>query len=147
MLTRSVPSLLPELANMDRLMDAFFAAPGAPAQRAPFPALNVWEDERALHVEAELPGYAMSDLEISTLGNELTIAGSRKQTQPENVQYHRRERRAGGAAGFKRVLQIGGWGVPVNPENVRATLAGGVLRVTLPKAEAAKARKIEIKAA
>ena len=148
MLTRSVPNVLPELANMDRLVDAFFASPGALAQReAPFPALNVWEDEQALHVEAELPGYTMGDLEIATLGNELTIAGSRGEpplTHPENVQFHRRERRAGGAAGFKRALRIG---VPVNTDLVRATLAGGVLTVTLPKAEAAKPRKIEVKAA
>jgi len=136
----------PEVAfpSMETLMDTFLAGTATRPGATTFPAINVWEDEQALHVEAELPGYSMSDVDITTLGNELTIAGSRRGATPDNVHFRRRERDAGGAAGFKRTLRIG---VPIDTEKVKATLVSGVLTVTLPKAEAAKPRKIEIRGA
>jgi HSP20 family protein len=131
--------------EVERLMSSFFASPqgGAPASGRAVPALNVWENEHALHVEAELPGYSLENLEITTLGNELTIAGSRTEATPENATFHRRERTTGGTSQFKRTLRIG---VPIDAEKIAAKLEQGVLTVTLPKAEAAKPRKIEVKA-
>ncbi len=150
MLTCRVPGMFTEFAaapEVERLMGSLLASAtgGGAGSASPrvFPALNVWEDENALHVEAELPGYSMENLEITTLGNELTIAGSRAEAAPETATYHRRERAAGGASQFKRSLRIA---VPFNTERVTARLEQGVLTVTLPKAEAAKPRKIAVKA-
>src|SRR4051812_20009114 len=57
---------------------------------AEFPALNLWEEEDAFHLEAELPGLELSDLEIFvTNHNQLTIKGERKVPAPEKATLHR----------------------------------------------------------
>jgi HSP20 family protein len=104
-----------------------------------FPALNVWEDDRNIYVEAEVPGMKMDDLELTVLGNELTIKGCFRETKREGVSYHRRER---GGGSFTRVLRLP---VDLDAEQVQAGLENGVLTVTMPKAASAKARKIEVK--
>src|SRR5438094_9364290 len=65
-------------SEMNRLFDRWVDG-GRPGP-AGFPALNVWEDNEHVFVEAELPGVEFKDLEIYvTGGNELTLKGERKQ--------------------------------------------------------------------
>jgi len=106
-----------------------------------FPAMNVWETDQAVTVEVEVPGVALSDLDVQVVGNELTIRGERKEEHVKDGVYHRRER---SAAKFTRTIELP---VPVDESKVEASLKDGVLTVTLPKAEAAKPRKIAIKGA
>ena len=105
-----------------------------------FPALNVWADDDALYVEAEIPGLPLDALELSVMGDELTISGDRHEVIEDGVTHHRRER---GTGPFSRVVRLP---VPVDAEKVEAKLEHGVLLVTLPKAEAVRPRKIEVKA-
>ena len=106
-----------------------------------FPALNLWEEEDAFHLEAELPGLELSDLEIFvTNHNQLTIKGERKAPAPEKGTLHRQER---GFGKFVRTLTLP---VAVDENQVDARFEHGVLKVRLPKHEGAKPRKIEIKA-
>ena len=107
----------------------------------PFPALNVWEDGDHLYAEAEVPGFRMKDLEILVHGNELTIKGRRGFEISDDHVFHRRER---GVGEFTRVLTLP---VEADADRVKAALKDGVLTVTLPKAQHARARKIEVKAA
>ena len=102
-----------------------------------FPALNIWEDEHSLYAEAEVPGLTMNDLEVFVVGNELTIRGNRQEGDQQT--YHRRER---GVGEFKRVLPLP---MPIDADKVEAKLRDGVLTITMPKAETAKPRKIEVK--
>jgi len=111
--------------------------PGA-SMRAGFPPLTIWEDENAYYAEAEIPGVTQDDLEVLTIGSELTIRGNRKPTQGENVSYHRQER---GTGEFVRVVTLPG---EVDADKVEARLHNGVLTLTLPKVEAAKPRKIAV---
>jgi HSP20 family protein len=105
-----------------------------------YPPVNVWEDTDAVHVEAELPGLNLNDLEVHvTAGNQLTIKGERKQQLPEKSVRHREERASGA---FTRVLTLP---FPVDADKVEARFENGVLQVTLPKHEAAKPRKITVK--
>jgi len=104
-----------------------------------FPALNVWEVGDNLYAEAELPGVKQEDLDISVAGGELTIKGRRQFAAEEGTTFHRRERAAGE---FTRVLRLP---VEVDSQRVEASLKDGVLLLTLPKHEAAKPRKIEVK--
>lgn len=106
----------------------------------PFPALNVWDDGDQLIAEAELPGLVESALDISVVGSELTIKGERHPATEDGVSYHRRER---GTGQFTRVLRLP---IEVNAERVTATLHDGVLTIHLPKAEAARPRKINVQA-
>lgn len=103
-----------------------------------FPPLNVWQTEHELFVEAELPGVAQDHLEISVLGGQLTLRGER-QPSAEQQTWHRRERAFGA---FERTLRLP---TDVDADKVEATLEHGVLTIRLPKAEAAKPRKIEVK--
>jgi HSP20 family protein len=106
-----------------------------------FPPVNVWEDQEAVHVEAELPGLNLNDLEIYvTGGNQLTIKGERRPQVPEKGVRHREERSHGT---FARVLTLP---FPVDADKVDARFENGVLVVNLPKHEAAKPRKINVKA-
>jgi len=137
---------LHQLGNeVDRLMGGLFtpateAWPFARATRA-FPAINVWEGADEVYAEAELPGVKSEDLEISVVGNELTIKGHRGDHNGEGVAYHRRER---GVGDFSRVIHLP---VEVDADKVQAVLCDGVLTLTLPKAEAAKPKKIQVASA
>jgi len=103
-----------------------------------FPAMNVWETESALFVEAEVPGLALSEVDVQVVGDELTLRGERKDTPLKDSVYHRRERPA---SRFSRTVRLP---TTIDAEKVEAALRDGVLTVTLPKAEAAKPRKIVI---
>jgi HSP20 family protein len=107
--------------------------------RRTFPALNLWEDEQNFYAEAELPGFKTGDVDVSVAGNTLTLQGERKAAEQEGLTYHRRERAFGT---FSRVVELP---FPVEAEKVKAALKDGVLTITLPKAEAAKPRKIEVR--
>jgi len=115
-----------------------FAASG-PAAAAPL--LNVWEDEQALYVDADLPGVDPAKLDVTvTEGNQLTIQGERAAPDIQGAAWVRQERPTGP---FVRVV-----GLPalVDAEKVEAKYEHGVLRLTLPKHEAAKPRKIQVQA-
>jgi HSP20 family protein len=131
--------LLPGLwANFDRLFDNFGAELTRPVTA--FPAVNVWEDSDAFHLEAEVPGLKQEDVNIAvTQRNVLTLSGERKAEDGEG-RWHRRER---GFGRFQRVLRLP---APVDADKVEAKLENGVLRLTLPKHEDAKPRRIAVKA-
>ncbi|TVQ32740.1 MAG: Hsp20/alpha crystallin family protein [Phycisphaeraceae bacterium] len=134
-------------SEMDRLFNTFFqGAPmfetaSAPTPRRLFPALNAWETPESLMIEAELPGFRMEDLDISLLGDELTIRGVRTETQTEGLNFRRRERISGE---FARTVTLP---VEVDPDRVSASLRDGVLTIELPKAASARPRKIQVRTA
>jgi HSP20 family protein len=106
-----------------------------------FPAVNVREQDDALDIEAELPGLNLEDLEIFVTGNtQLTIKGERKANIPPKATQHRQERAFGK---FVRTLTLP---FPVDDSKVEARLENGVLRIHLPKHEAARPRRIAVKA-
>lgn len=108
---------------------------------AGFPALNVWEDGDTLHVEAELPGLDLKNVEIYVSGgNQLTLKGERKANLPEKGVWHRQERVFGS---FHRSLTLP---FPVDADKVDARLENGVLHIQLNKHESARPRKIPVKA-
>jgi HSP20 family protein len=129
--------------EMDKLLTSFLPGAGEigwPLVGRGRPAANVWESKEALHVEMELPGIKSDQLEISVVGDELSIKVERPDLPQEGVAYHRRER---GVGSFSRVLRLP---TEVDPDHVEAELRQGVLMVTLPKAESAKPRKIRVAA-
>ena len=108
---------------------------------AEFPTINLWEEENALFLEAELPGLELSEIEVFVTGhNQFTLKGERKSPTPANGVQHRQERAFGK---FMRTITLP---FPVNEDAIDARFENGVLKVRLPKHEAAKPRKIEIKA-
>jgi len=124
------------LGQLRNELDQIFEGP---RQEDLYPALNVWEDEDSYTAEAELPGFRLEDVEVNVRGSELSISGERKPEEKEGMTWHRRER---GFGKFHRALEFP---LPVDAEKVQASLKNGVLTVTLPKAEAAKPRKIQVR--
>lgn len=135
-------------SEMNRLrgeMDRLFGRLGGSSRRmfspTGYPAVNIWEDDDHLYVEAELPGMELSDLEIYVnRGNVLTLSGERKEPSQENGTWHRRER---GFGKFSRLIELPN---PVDADRVEAHFKQGVLTIRLPKEEHAKPRRIEVKA-
>jgi len=124
-----------ELNNlMDHYDHGLFRRPRA------FPPVNIWEDASALYAEVEAPGFDMNDIELFVQANELTIKGRRETQGGEDWTYHRRER---GTGEFVRTIVLP---LHVSSDAVEATLKDGVLTITMPKAEAAKAKKVKVKA-
>jgi len=106
-----------------------------------YPAMNVWANADGVVVTAELPGIKLDDLDIAVQGNTLTLQGVREPEQlEEGDRYHRRERPSGR---FQRVFQLP---YEIEVDKVEATYEAGVLRLLLPRAEADKPRKIEVRA-
>ncbi len=112
-----------------------------PFEEHVFPALNVRDDGEHLIAEVEVPGFKMDDLEVSVMGDQLTIKGRRELLNEEGTTYHRREWSSGE---FARTLTLP---IDVDAEKVEATLSDGVLTITLPKAQTAMVRKIAVKGA
>jgi len=121
--------------RFERLFEDFFKPQFAEGRRQAYPPLNLSEDETAYYVRSELPGLPLEALELTLTDKNLIIRGERP---TEQGQYYRQERPAGF---FQRVVSLN---VPVDRDGVRATLADGVLTVTLPKCEECKPRKISI---
>ena len=132
-----------ELSKLRSEMDRLFAdvMGGTPftATSGVYPALNVTEDADKLYVRAELPGIKAEDIDISVEGTTLTLRGERKPDSTANVSYHRRERKAGR---FHKALTLP---YEISHEGVVAECRNGVLKLTLPKSEQAKPKKIAVK--
>ena len=125
--------------DMDRAFeDLLWGFPMAQRPRE-FPAVNLWEEGERLFAEFELPGMSMQDLQLELTGNELSLRGERRTEAGDGQTYHRRER---GTGRFARVLRLP---FEVDARGVVATLEHGVLLVELPKSEAARPRRIEVK--
>lgn len=141
MFARSTDPMFPfgELRReIGRLLEGFESRRPGVGVTGRFPALNLWEDGEALYVEAELPGVNQEDLEILVVGNELTIKGRRPPREGQNLTYHRQER---GFGEFSRAISLP---VEVDGDKVEAKLRNGVLMLRLPKAEAARPKKITV---
>lgn len=121
--------------------DLFENALGTRTYAATYPGVNIWEDGDTAYIEAELPAMTMNDVEVSVMGNQVTIKGERKIADPQGGTFRRRERPQGA---FSRMLSLP-W--EIDAEHVEATLHDGVLTIKLPKSESSKPRKIQVQAA
>ncbi|MEZ5307795.1 MAG: Hsp20/alpha crystallin family protein [Pyrinomonadaceae bacterium] len=103
------------------------------------PSVDIYESETEIVLEAELPGMNREDFEVSIENNVITLKGERKfEKTDEGDNYHRVERAYGT---FTRSFSLPR---TVSAEGTTADFRSGVLRVSLPKKEEAKARKIVI---
>jgi HSP20 family protein len=103
------------------------------------PAVDVSEDGQNFVVHAELPGIKQEDIDIELENNVLTLKGQRKfERKDEKENYHFVERSYGS---FYRSFTL-----PrnVDPNGIQANFGDGVLTISIPKAEEAKPRKVQI---
>lgn len=137
-----------EMDQMSREMERIFGGLGlvravepgliSPLSWRGYPRIDVREEGEHFTVTALLPGIDPRELEMTVLGNTLTLAGERRAEAAENVTWHRRER---GAGKFLRTIDLP---VEIDSDQVKADYRDGVLTVTLPKVAAAKPKRIAI---
>lgn len=105
-----------------------------------FPLVNIYDDGESFMIRAEMPGVDKDSLDISCKNDQVIIRGERVLDAVEGeANFHRREREAGT---FRRALTLP---EAVNNTKVSANYDDGILQVYAPRAEEAKARKIEVK--
>jgi len=123
--------------NMTRAFDDEGIGRGAWA-----PSVDIYENKDQIVLEAELPGMKQEDFDLSIENNIITLRGERKFEKTDDTDnYHRVERSYGS---FTRSFTLP---QTVSGEGATAEYNNGVLRVTLPKREETKARRIEVKGA
>ena len=104
------------------------------------PSLDIEETESAMEVKVDLPGLKAEEIEIQLNGNMLTVSGHRRAEKEEKgKKTHYMERKFGS---FSRTVSLPS---PVEEDEVAAEYHDGVLHITLPKPEAAKGKKINVK--
>ena len=126
--------------DFDRFFDWAFGD-AAPSMSGWTPAVDVEETDDNFLVTAELPGLTADDVEVTVENGVLTISGE-KSDQRENGSEKRGrhvvERRYG------RFVRNFSLPRSVDPDGVTARFENGLLQVTLPKANTAKARRIKV---
>ena len=106
------------------------------------PVLDIYDDGNDLVLKAELPGLKKDDIDVKVDNNVMTLHGERKrETEAKEDSYYRCERSYGT---FSRSFTLP---TTVDANKITASYEDGVLAVTLPKAEEAKPRQIDVKVA
>jgi HSP20 family protein len=106
-----------------------------------YPLINISEDNNNFHVDALAPGLDPETLNVAVTGDQLVISGE-KLPLPKNIKseyIHRSERAAGQ---FTRSISLS---AGVESDRVQANYTNGVLKIILPKVEAAKPKQIAVK--
>jgi HSP20 family protein len=115
------------------------------AQRFFVPSIDVVERSDAYVISAELPGVDPATVDISFENNTLTLSGTKQPSvvaqEKDELRVYTAERLSGT---FERAVRLPEY---VEGDKIDATYTNGVLTITVPKAEAARARKITVKAA
>jgi len=129
---------------MDRLFEESFVRPRT-GWLAPLGvralAVDMCETDQDVVVKSSVPGVKPEDIDITIIGDTLTIKGETKaEEKVEKANYIRQERRYGA---FRRSLTLP---TTIVAEKAKAEFESGVLTLTLPKAEEVKPRTIKVKA-
>jgi len=122
-------------AEMDRLAQSVLA--GKSGRGAWIPAADIVETDSAYSIEIELPGVRREDVDVNLNGNELVVIGEVKERKREGL-FRRRTRRVGE---FELRITLPG---NLRESDVEASLAYGVLKLYVPKAESTKSSKITV---
>ena len=129
-----------ELRLLERQMTRIFR--DVHGRGTDYPSLNFWINENEAFLEVEMPGTDQNDVELTVNNDVLTIAGTRKDPHAsEKATAHRQERAFGT---FSRSLQLP---FAVETDKVTARHENGVLRVTLPRHESTKSKRIAVQSA
>jgi HSP20 family protein len=105
---------------------------------APYPPLELVDKDDKVVFTAIIPGVKRDEVELSVLGDTLTIAGEKKLPETQDANYIRHERPHGT---FRRLVDMP---YSIDQSKITASYKDGILTITLPKAEEAKPRQIKV---
>ncbi|MEI6650628.1 MAG: Hsp20/alpha crystallin family protein [Candidatus Moraniibacteriota bacterium] len=133
---RSIVPMNPLFLDLDRLLGDELAGRGSSF----VPAVDIFQEKDDLVVEMPLPNIDAEQVDISVENDVLTVSGHmRTKSETKREDYYRKEVREGS---FTRSLILP---MSVRGEQAEAVYDDGILRITLPKKEEAKPKKISIK--
>lgn len=144
---RQTWSLFDELEALQDRMNRVFGERGYsyPSRRYAskrYPLMNAWSSEEGVTIDVELPGVTPDDVDISIMGDQLTLKGKFNAVpEKSDYAYHAQERPRGE---FSRSITLP---FRVDHDRVNAKYKNGILRLELPRSEAEKPKKIEVKSA
>jgi HSP20 family protein len=98
---------------------------------------SMWEDENQVHVEIDLPGVDLKDLEVSIHEDALTIKAERRAEEGRTFRFNGRR-----FGRFERTLELP---ESVDADAVDAQLSKGVLHLILPKRPEARVTKVNVR--
>ena len=146
-LTRFPGDLFPDLETLQRQVEQLFGSSSWPssiraAARGAFPALNMGVTADAVEIYAFAPGLDPKKVEVELEKGLLVISGERAAELPQEsdkVTVYAAERFSGA---FRRAISL-----PEDADSARveASYRDGVLKVTVPKRESAKPRRVEVR--
>jgi len=126
---------------MDRLFDGAFTRPLSTGFGVQVPAVNMYQTDDEVIVQATLPGMKVEDVQITITGDVLSLKGEFKEnSESKDKSYHIREQTYGA---FERSLRLP---VGVLADKSKAEFKDGILSITLPKSEDERPKTITIKA-
>jgi len=125
-----------ELQRMQGELDSVLNQ-GSP--RATFPLVNVYDTKDDIIIEAELPGMASKDINITFKSGVLTLSGDRKQPVSYREMSVARSERSVGE--FEKSFRVPS---KVDQDKINASFRNGVLTITLSKVEEARPKQISI---
>jgi len=102
------------------------------------PEVDIFESEAEILLHADMPGVIRDDIAINIDNGKMTLSGMRRLQASGAATWQEF-----GEVEFRRTFSVP---QSIDIEKVHAELKDGVLRLHLPKSEAAKPRQIEIKA-
>jgi HSP20 family protein len=130
--------------EINRMFDSFFrdglAEESSLVPTLWTPAADIAEQENQYVVKLELPGVTKDDVKIAMQNNVLVIHGEKKQEKTSKGSEYQRVERSYGS--FQRSFTLP---TTVKTDRIEATFANGILTITLPKAEEAIPKQIEVK--
>jgi HSP20 family protein len=146
-LTRFPGDLFSEMEGLQRQVEQLLGWRRAPssiraAGRGAFPAINMGITPEAVEVYAFAPGLDPAAIDVSVDKGVLTISGERASELPqedEKTMVYADERFSGS---FRRAISLP---EDADTSRVEATCRNGVLKIVIPKREASKPRRIEVK--
>jgi HSP20 family protein len=132
-----------EVVSMQNRLNSIFggmSADDSPLTTASFvPAVDIYEDDKAVVLKLEVPGIEEKDLDVSVENQTLTVKGERKFEKEEKEEnFHRIERRYGS---FFRAFTLP---TTVDTEHVQASYNAGVLKLELKKKPEAQPKQIKV---
>ena len=135
-------AMVPLREAMNRLFEESFLGPRFEFFTPRTFPVNIYEteDKKQYVIEAALPGFKPEELQITAVGETLTISAAKKgEEKVEKGAYMRRERYEGE---MSRTFTLPTF---VDAEKVQATFEHGVLKLYIPKTEEAKPKQIPVK--
>src|SRR5918992_5421640 len=141
----SLSSTLDRMWTLNRALDQALSAGFDRTPRGPHvwvPAMDVAEKADAYLISVELPGVEPSQVEINFEQNVLTVRGVKPSSFDANTGEYRVYTAERVSGEFERAVRLPDF---VDSERIDASYHNGLLRIVVPKAQAAQPRKIEIR--